>query len=151
MILQMTKGVMAQQKETKLYLKRSNLVELSIKISLLMKRQEDMILDLLQVKQDPRPITLYWGLRFPSQLFWQDEFTDLAENFPNFHFHPVISKPTLDWNLCSGHVTDCLSIHELDSATGFYLCGNKEMINDAITLLTSLDFNQSQIHFEKYN
>jgi len=109
-----------------------------------------MILDLLQVKKDPRPMILYWGLRYAQQMFWQDEFEELAENFPNFKFHPVLSKPSEDWVLCSGRVTDCLSVHSLPEKASYYLCGNKQMVLDTTSMLQSLSVKPENIHHEKF-
>jgi ferredoxin-NADP reductase len=110
-----------------------------------------MVLDLLQEKHDPRPITLLWGLRHPAQLFWQDEFSELQTNFPNFKFHPVMSQPTPEWNLCSGRVTDCLSIHDMSINAGYYLCGNQHMIADVNVILAKIGVQPEQIHLEKFS
>lgn len=109
-----------------------------------------MVTDLLQVKQDPRPMILYWGLRYADQMFWQDEFVQLAENFPQFKFHPVLSKPAEGWVLCSGHVTDCLSVHDMLPDAGYYLCGNKRMIEDTTKILVELGIKPENIHHEKF-
>lgn len=109
-----------------------------------------MVQDQLQLKQDARPIQLYWGLRFVDDLFWQDEFERLMEAFPNFSFHPTISRPIPDWLLCRGRVTDCLSVHELPENGSYYLCGNEQMIDDVKKLLLSKDVAEENIHFEKF-
>jgi ferredoxin-NADP reductase len=109
-----------------------------------------MILDLLQLKQDKREITLHWGLRHVEEMIWEDEFQELAENYKNFHFHPVISQAPPEWPLCRGHVTDCLSIHELPANAGYYLCGRETMIQDVTNLLTSKGVAPERIHREKF-
>ena len=109
-----------------------------------------MVLDLLHNKQETRPITLYWGLRYVQDLFWENEFQDLVEQYPNFKFHPTLSKAPLEWSLCKGRVTDCLSIHELSADTTYYLCGGTAMINDTVKVLESRGVNQEDIHFEKF-
>lgn len=109
-----------------------------------------MIQDQLQLKQDSRQIYLYWGLRYIEHLFWQDEFERMAEAFPNFHFHPVISRPVPDWMLCRGRVTDCLVVHDLPENPSFYLCGNQAMIDDVTKLLTERKIPAEDIHFEKF-
>ena len=58
-----------------------------------------MILDLLQVKNETREVTLYWGLRHAEDLIWQDEFQELSEHFKNFRFHPVLSRAAQEWPL----------------------------------------------------
>lgn len=109
-----------------------------------------MVLDLLQVQHDPRPITLYWGMRQAEYLFWLEEFQDLMDAFPNFSFHPVISQPVAEWTLCRGRVTDCLSVHELPANAGYYLCGNQHMIKDCMALLTAKGVPATHIHHEKF-
>lgn len=109
-----------------------------------------MILDQLQNKRDTRSITLYWGMREISQLFWQDEFQELARNFSNFHFHPVISQPVPEWPLCRGRVTDCLRTHEFDQTAGYYLCGNAPMLQEVLGILAEHAVPQDHIHHEKF-
>lgn len=109
-----------------------------------------MILDLLQNKSEQRQITLYWGMRYSKQLFWLDEFEELMDNFPNFHFHPVISRAEPGWTLCQGRVTDCLMVHGFPKEGQYYLCGNKAMIEDAAGILEKGDIDKTQVHFEKF-
>lgn len=109
-----------------------------------------MLLDLLQIKKDTRDITLYWGLRFAEEMIWQDEFQELAEDFKNFHFHPVLSRAPQEWPLCRGRVTDCLSIHQLPANAGYYLCGSDLMIEDVKNVLATKGVAPERIHREKF-
>lgn len=112
-----------------------------------------MIFDLLQEKQDQRPISLYWGLRHAEHLCWQDEFSQLSEHFPNFRFHPVLSQAPEGWPLCRGRVTDCLGTHQLPASpkTGYYLCGRGQMIQDVSQVLVERGVPSNHIHYEKYD
>lgn len=110
-----------------------------------------MILDQLQEKHDTREMTLYWGLRHVEQLFWQDEFSELSQNFPNFHFHPVISQPESEWPLCRGRVTDCLNVHQLPDQAGYYVCGNAAMVHEVLPFLAQKGVPEAHIHHEKFN
>jgi ferredoxin-NADP reductase len=109
-----------------------------------------MIVDQLQLKNDQRPMTLYWGLRNETQLFWQDEFEELMRLYPNFKFHPVISQAGEMWSLCRGRVTDCLSVHELPAEAGYFLCGNAPMIHDVVELLAKKGVANEHVHHEKF-
>ena len=110
-----------------------------------------MILNLLQTKNDPRPLTLIWGLRFPEDIFWEDDFRLLEKQFPNFHFDLVLSKAPPGWPLCTGHVTDCLQKHFPDfNGTGFYLCGNQKMIEGVKEVLTPKGVLPQNIHHERF-
>lgn len=109
-----------------------------------------MILDQLQVKQDQREIVLLWGLRHENLLFWENEFLEMSQAFPNFKFHPVISQPTPAWTLCQGRVTNCLSVHSYPDQAGYYLCGNDAMVKDVLTFLQGKGVAEDHIHHEKF-
>lgn len=109
------------------------------------------LMDLLQTKKDKREMTLHWGLRYVEDVFWEEEFREMTEFFPNFHFDLVLSRPPLHWPLCSGYVTHCVAEHHKDiSKVGAYLCGNGQMIADMTTLLTERGVPQARIHTEKF-
>lgn len=110
-----------------------------------------MVLELLQVKQDRRPITLHWGLRYAEDLFWEEEFRLLERTYDNFHFDLVLSKGPDGWPLCGGHVTDCLTAHYKEYVgTGYYLCGNSRMVQEVSTFLSDRNVEDSHIHHEKF-
>lgn len=108
------------------------------------------ILDQLQNRHYQQKITMYWGMRYENRLFWLDEFEDLMQSFPNFKFHPVISKAGQEWPLCRGHVTDCLLTHGSPPTANYYLCGNAHMIRDVEQELLTAQVPQAQIHYEKF-
>lgn len=109
-----------------------------------------MAFELLQTQQDQRPLTLLWGMRHESQLFWLDEFQELADNFANFRFMPILSRALPEWPLSRGRVTDALQLMELLPRTGFYMCGNDRMILDVIAVLQQRGVEPSFIHHEKF-
>ena len=109
------------------------------------------ILDLLQTKKDKRQIHLHWGLRYVEDIFWEEDFREMAEFFPNFHFDLVLSRPPRKWPLCSGYVTHCVVAHHNDfSKLGAYLCGNGKMIVDMKKLLAEKGVSAEHIHVEKF-
>lgn len=97
---------------------------------------KSMIEDQLRVKQTTKQVTLHWGMHGIDDLFWLEYWQELATNYPNFHFHPVISEAPPEWTLCRGRVTDCLSVHTLPANAAFFLCGNQRMIDDVTKFLT---------------
>ncbi len=109
-----------------------------------------MVTDQLKNKGDKREITLYWGLRYAKHLVWQDEFLRWSKAFPNFKFHPTLSRAENEWSLCRGRVTDCLQVHDLPENAGYYLCGGKAMIDDVKKVLTERGVDKKQIHHEKF-
>lgn len=109
-----------------------------------------MALDLLKNRHDSRPITLFWGLRMMRDLIWQEEFSQLNNQYPNFVFHPVLSQPGPEWTLCRGHVTDCLQIHQLPAEAGYYLCGGQAMVTDVKNILAAKAVPATSIHHERF-
>lgn len=109
-----------------------------------------MITDLIQEKQDPRPITLYWGIRHPHEFFWLSDFQDMVEAVERFSFYPVVSQPVEEWTLSTGRVTDLLQVHQFPAETGFYLCGSDRMIADVKQLLIDKQISEQHIHHERF-
>ncbi len=109
-----------------------------------------MIEDQLRNYQDQRQITLHWGMRQATDLFWLEEWQELDENFANFHFHPVLSQAPAAWTLCRGRVTDCLSVHPRPTQAAYFLCGGKNMVQDVTKLLISLGISAELILTEKF-
>lgn len=109
-----------------------------------------IVSDLLQVKQDQRPITLLWGMRHAEELFWVEELQQLSQAFPNFMLHLTVSQPPPEWSLCQGRVTDCLKTHAFSGTAGFYLCGNAGMITDVMGFLAEQGVPKERVHHEKF-
>lgn len=110
-----------------------------------------MLMDLLVDKKDKRQMWLHWGLRYAEDIFWFDEFAQMAEEYDNFTFDLTLSKPPAMWELCSGHTTDCLLKHHADlSKTGAYLCGNRRMIDEVRVLFANKGVAGEQIHTEQF-
>lgn len=51
------------------------------------------ILDLLLEKHTKREISLWYGARSLKENIYQDEYEQLEKQFPNFHYHLVLSNP----------------------------------------------------------
>ncbi len=106
--------------------------------------------DLLIYQADDRPMTLYWGLRHAQDQCWFEDLELLSEHHPNFRFHPVLSQAPENWPLCRGRVTDCLTVHTLPNAGGYYLCGNSMMVQEVNALLVNKGIVAEHIHCEKF-
>ena len=110
-----------------------------------------MIEDLLKNKKVTKPITLYFGLRFKEDIFWQDLFDELMKTFPNFHYKLCLSKPPSEWTGFSGHITDLLKQDFPDSSQcSAYLCGSKAMIEESTNILLESGGPKDKIYSEKY-
>lgn len=96
-------------------------------------------------------ITLYWGLRYEEDVYWKEEFEELARKYPNFRFVFTLSRPTDAWTGKRGHVTEHVFTDEANvSGSDFYLCGNKEMVKDMETRLAQRGVPKEQMYKELY-
>ena len=110
-----------------------------------------MIIDLLKVKKERRPVRLYWGMRYEEDLFWMTEWRDLEREHGNFKIDVVLSKGSGNWKGCGGHVGDCLKNHGGDlKSWQAYVCGSREMVEQMSKLLVELGVNKDGVHFEKF-
>ncbi len=94
---------------------------------------------------------LYWGLRFEEDVYWQEEFTNLSQKYPNFHFVLTLSKPTPTWSGKRGRVTDHVFVEEKNCMeTDFYLCGNKAMVAEMREALFARNVPKEQVKTELF-
>jgi NAD(P)H-flavin reductase len=114
-----------------------------------------MINDLLINKHESRQIRLHWGMRSEEDLFWFDNLGRLAESHENFVFDVVLSRPNEPWELCRGHVQDCLrrDLGKGELAVGWeaYVCGNQQMVMDVSNTLIELGMPKEKVRYEQFN
>ncbi len=98
-----------------------------------------------------KPMTLYFGLRYPNDIFWQDYFEKLSKEHPNFNFKMILSKPDATWNGPVGHITDLVkSDFPNASDVSAYICGSNAMIDETSNILQSQNCPKEHIYFEKF-
>ncbi len=109
-----------------------------------------MILDYLETG-GTAAVTLWWGLRYETDVFWQREFDDLDMKYPNFYHSIMLSQSTEKWTGVRGRVTDHVisKTPELVSSE-FYLCGTRQMIVDMRQLLVDNGVAAEQILTETF-
>jgi len=109
-----------------------------------------MILDYLETSGTAR-VTLWWGLRHETDIFWQEELDGLRKKYPNFQYTMTLSKPVDAWMGVRGRVTQHV-VGETTELTHseFYLCGSRQMIIDMKGLLTDNGVPSEQIFTETF-
>jgi NAD(P)H-flavin reductase len=100
-------------------------------------------------RPDPRPATLFWGLRSQRDLYYQEELVDLIGRTPAFTAVTTLSRPEPGWFGESGRVLRLIE-ERIASVKNLsvYLCGNSGMIADATALLQKKGL--CPIYREKY-
>ena len=112
-----------------------------------------MILDFMENGFD-RPITLVYGQRTLSELYYHDEFVALAERYENFRYVPALSHEAADsdWSGYRGFVHEAANHCFGGDFRGHqaYLCGPPLMIDSSITVLMQGRLFEKDIYFEKF-
>ena len=76
------------------------------------------------------PIHLYHGSREMDGLYWIGEMQELAQQYPNFHYTPCVSRGEAPDGVARGRAND-VAMTAFDNLKGWrvYLCGHPEMVN----------------------
>ena len=112
-----------------------------------------MILDLLG-QGETRDITLVYGARNRSELYYHEDFLALAAAQANFHYLPALNEPTeaCAWGGFKGFVHQAASAHFSNDFRGHraYLCGPPPMIEACIRTLMQGRLFERDIFTEKF-
>lgn len=112
-----------------------------------------MILDLIE-RGDTRPITLVYGQRNRAELYYHDEFAELARQRPSFTYIPALSDEPADsdWEGHRGFAHDAAAAHFDGDFRGHkaYLCGPPAMIEASIRTLMQGRLFEQDIYAEKF-
>ena len=100
-------------------------------------------------------VYLIFGTRKKENLLYFDELTALAKNTPGFFYIPVLSRE--EWDGATGYVHEAYKKiiaakkdGEQLPAAHFYLCGWKNMIDEAKKTITEIGYDRKAIHQELY-
>jgi ferredoxin-NADP reductase len=101
-----------------------------------------------------QPIWLFFGTRYETSLLFSDEFYSLAEKHPNFHYIPVVSRPTA-WQGATGHVQNVfkqyfpnLPADALDKQ--IYICGWDVVVKAAKADLLAWGVPADRVNVEEW-
>lgn len=112
-----------------------------------------MLRDLLD-EGDVRTMTLVYGARNLSELYYHDEFLALADKHPNFTYVPALSDEPADspWNGYRGFAHDAAKAWFGNDFRGHkaYLCGPPVMIEASIRALMQGQLFERDIYTEKF-
>lgn len=97
------------------------------------------------------PVHLYWGLRYPGDVFWDSYWQELAAARAQFQSTICIFRPSVYWKGTRGRVTEVID-QDYDALTDWeaYLCGNGAMIDDMGRLLTRKGMRPERIYTERF-
>ena len=113
-----------------------------------------MIVDMLDNDADSRNITLVYGARNRAELYYHDQFVDLASRYPNFRYVPALNERTEScaWEGSVGFVHETAKTLFNNDFRGHkaYLCGPPVMIEACIRTLMQGRLYERDIYTEKF-
>lgn len=111
-----------------------------------------MVLDLLEQGCE-KQMTFFFGAVKARDLYYVDLFTQLAEEYANFHYIPALSDPDPedDWQGEVGLITEVVARRVKDGrGKQAYLCGSPGMIQACLNVLAQIGVDESQIFYDKF-
>ena len=111
-----------------------------------------IIHDELESKRSNRRMSFWYGARSRGELFYVDEFEDLARRHSNFRWTPALSEPGAqdNWQGAVGFIHDVvfrdyLKDHPAPEECEYYLCGPPLMIEAVYSMLESCGVERTSI------
>ncbi len=115
------------------------------------------LFDLLDTQRTQRKITFFYGARSVREMFYDEHFKKLAEEFPNFTYHVALSEPQPEdnWEGPTGFIHQAaheiyLKDHEDPTEIEYYMCGPPMMIDAVDKMLYDLGVEQEMIDYDKF-
>jgi Na+-transporting NADH:ubiquinone oxidoreductase subunit F len=104
-----------------------------------------------------RRISFWYGARSIKEMFYDEDFKELVEKYPNFSYHVALSDPDAEdnWTGQTGFINTYLvdaylSTHEDPAEIEYYLCGPPPMINSVIHSLHEMGVEDDMIFYDKF-
>ena len=104
-----------------------------------------------------RKTTFWYGGRSRKELFYMDDFQQIADNNENFEFHVALSDPQPDdhWNGYTGFIhqvifDNYLKNHPAPEDIEYYICGPPMMLQAVLKMLDSLGVPPEMIHYDDF-
>ncbi|MDR2009174.1 MAG: NADH:ubiquinone reductase (Na(+)-transporting) subunit F [Bacteroidales bacterium] len=115
------------------------------------------IFDQFLTKRTSRKASFWYGARSLREMFYQDEFEKIAEEFPNFSFNVALSEPLPEdnWKGDIGFIHKVLYNNYLSKVDEpeeieYYLCGPPVMNDAVLAMLDDLGVPKEMIAFDDF-
>ncbi|MFM8354809.1 MAG: NADH:ubiquinone reductase (Na(+)-transporting) subunit F [Gammaproteobacteria bacterium] len=115
------------------------------------------IFDELKRKGRTTKMSYWYGARSLREMFYTEEFDELAAKFQNFQWHVALSDPLPedDWTGHKGFIhqvvfNEYLKDHPSPEDCEFYLCGPPPMTAAVLKMLSDLGVDPENIHLDDF-
>ena len=112
---------------------------------------------LFQTLKTNRKVSFWYGARSVREMFYDDQFKKIAEDYPNFSYNVALSEPMKEdnWSGYTGFIhqvlhDEYLAKHEDPTEVEFYMCGPPPMINACDGMLDSLGVEKEMIAYDSF-
>jgi len=104
-----------------------------------------------------RKVSYWYGARSKREMFYNDDFKEIEEKFPNFKYNIALSAPmeSDNWTGYTGFIhqvvlDNYLKNHEDPTEVEYYMCGPPMMNTAAIGMLHDLGVEDEMIDFDDF-
>ncbi len=115
------------------------------------------IFELFKERKSDRKVSYWYGGRSKRELFYVDQFEQIARDFPNFSFHIALSEPLPEdqWTGDVGFIhqvlyDNYLKDHPAPEDIEYYICGPPMMNQAVFKLLDDLGVEPDNIAFDDF-
>lgn len=115
------------------------------------------IFDQFKTNHTQRKASFWYGGRSLKELFYVDQYEEIARENPNFEFHVALSAalPEDHWTGYTGFIhqviyDNYLSTHPAPEEIEYYLCGPGPMMSAAVKMLQDLGVPDENIMFDDF-
>ncbi len=115
------------------------------------------IFDQFKTKKTSRKVTFWYGGRSKRELFYMEEFEEIARKHPNFQFYVALSEPKPEdhWKGYTGFIHQVLmdhylSLHPEPEEIEYYLCGPPLMNEAVLKMLDDYGVPKEMIAFDDF-
>lgn len=115
------------------------------------------VFDLFKAKKTKRKVSFWYGGRSLKEVFYTDQFEEIAREHDNFDFHLALSDPLPEdnWTGHTGFIhmvlfEQYLKDHPAPEDINYYLCGPPMMNQAVFDMLDSLGVESENIHFDDF-
>ena len=112
---------------------------------------------LKRLKNRDRKITFWYGARSRKEMFFVEDFDQLAEEFDNFEWHVALSdaQPGDEWTGYTGFIhnvlhDEYLKDHPAPEDCEYYMCGPPIMNSSCIKMLVDLGVDPDDIMLDDF-
>ncbi len=104
-----------------------------------------------------RKVSFWYGARSMREMFYDDDFKQIKEKFPNFSYNVALSDPLPEdnWKGDTGFIhqvlyDNYLENHDDPTEIEYYMCGPPMMIEAAENMLFNLGVEPEMVAFDKF-